>query len=50
MKRLATPEHETIVSIPDVVRVAIVSVEPELAIIVALNVEHVEVAVRVGYV
>ena len=48
MKRLATHEQEAIVSIPEVIRIAVVGIEPQLAIIVPLNVEHVEVAVRVG--
>jgi len=48
-ERIATDEHEAVVSIPDVVGVAIVGVEP-LLVAVVLHVEHVEVAVRVGYV
>jgi len=48
MKRVAgTDEHPAVVSIPEVVRVAIVGVEPKVAVIV-LNIEHIEVAVRVG--
>jgi hypothetical protein len=47
MKRFATEEHETVVTVPDIVRVAVVSVEPTFVVIV-LNVEQVEVAVRVS--
>ncbi len=50
MKRVATQEHPAVVAIPEVVRVAVVAVEPLLAVVVALDVEHVEVAIRVGYV
>lgn len=46
MKRVARTEDETIVTIPDIVGVGIVGVEPELGI-VAINIEHVEVAVGV---
>lgn len=46
MRRFATDKHEAVVSIPDVVRVAVVSVEPQ-PIVVVFDVEHVEVAVRV---
>ena len=48
MKRFATQEDPTIVAIPEVVRVAVVAIEPLLAIVVPLNIEDVEVAVRVG--
>lgn len=48
--RFATQEHPAIVSVPEVVRVAVVSIEPELAIVIPLDIEHVEVAVRVGYI
>ncbi len=37
-------EHETIVAIPDIVRIVIVAVEPQ-AIVIAFDVEHVEVTV-----
>lgn len=47
MKRVARPEHETIVGIPDIVRIAVVAVEPQ-AVIIPFHVEHVEIAVRVG--
>lgn len=40
-------EDETVVGIPEVVRVAVVAVEPTL-IVVVFNVEDVEVAVRIG--
>ena len=47
MKRISTDEHPLIIAVPEVVRVAVVAVEP-LVIVVMLNVEHVEVAVRVS--
>lgn len=50
MKRFATQEHETVASVPDIVSVAVVGVEILIAIVVALHVEHVEVAIRVGYI
>lgn len=47
-KRVARQnEHETIVAIPEVVRVIIVAVEPQVIVIV-FHVEQVEVAVRVS--
>ena len=42
-------EREPIASIVEVVRVAIVGIEPE-AIIIVVDVEDVKVAIRVGYV
>ena len=48
MKRIATHEHPTVVSIPDVVSVAVVGIQPLLAIVIALDIEDVEVAIRVG--
>ncbi|GEM_PF-5059889 len=48
MKRVATEaEHPPVVGVPEVVRVTVVGVEPEVVVIV-LNVEEVGVAVRVG--
>ncbi len=48
MKRVArTNEHETVVAVPKVVRVAIVAVEPQPVVIV-FHAEHVEVAGRVA--
>jgi hypothetical protein len=49
-ERVATQEDPTVVSIPNVVRPAVVAIEPLRTVVVTLNVEHVEVAVRVGYV
>jgi hypothetical protein len=40
-------EHPTVVRVPDVVGVVVVAVEPE-TILVMLDVEDLEVAVRVG--
>ena len=46
-KRVAgTDEHPLVVSIPDVVGVVIVAVEPQ-TIIIVFHVEHVQVTVRV---
>ena len=47
MKRFATKEDETVVTVPEIVRVAVVSVEPAFVVIV-FNVEQVEVAIRVS--
>ena len=47
MKRVAGTEDELVVSVPEVVRVAIVAVEPATVVIV-LHVEDVEVAVRIA--
>ena len=50
MKRFAgANEHPAIVGIPEVVRVAIVAVEPP-TIVIVLHVEHLEVAVRVSFI
>ena len=46
MKKVATDEDEAIISIPEVVRVAVVAVEPAI-IVVVFDIEHIEVAVRV---
>ena len=45
-ERVATDEDEAVVSIPMVIRIAVVAVEPQLVLVV-FDVEHVEVAVRV---
>lgn len=47
MKIFATEEDEAVVTVPDIVRIAVVSVEPELVVIV-FNVEQVDVALRVS--
>jgi len=47
MKRVATEENETVVTVPDIVRVTVVGVE-EAAVVIMFNVEQVEVAVRVS--
>jgi hypothetical protein len=47
-KRVAKTESNTIVEIPLIVRIGIVGIEPTIAIIVTLDVEHVRVTVRVG--
>ncbi len=48
MKRVAKPKHEAIVEIPLIVRVHPIRIEPPLAVIVALDIEHVRVAIGVG--
>jgi len=47
MKRFAKTENETVVSIPEIVRIAIVTIEPQ-TIVIVFNVEDVEVAIRVS--
>lgn len=49
MKRFATSEDPAVIAIPEVVGVAIVAVQPQ-AIVVVFHLEHLEVAVRIGYV
>lgn len=46
MKKVATEEPH-VVGVPEVVGVAVVRVEPQ-TIVVPLNVEHVQVAIRIG--
>lgn len=48
MKRVAKTEDDPIVEVPPIVRVSIVAVEPTLTVVVALDVEHVRVAIGVG--
>lgn len=48
--RVAETEHDPIVEIPAIVRVDIVGVEPTVAVVVAVDVEDVRVAIRVGIV
>jgi hypothetical protein len=48
MNRVAETEHDAIVEIPLVVRIGIVAVEPPIAVIIALDVEDVRIAVRIG--
>ena len=47
MKRIAKTENKTVVSIPEIVSIAIVAIEPQI-IVVVFNVEDVEVAVRIS--
>lgn len=47
MKRFAKTENKTVVSIPEIDRIAIVAIEPQIIVIV-FNVEDVRVAIRVG--
>ena len=50
MKRVSgEDEHPAVVGDPEVVWVIIVGVEPQLVVVV-IDVEHIEVAIRVGYV
>ena len=44
--RFAKNEEEAVVSIPDVVRMAVVAVQPHFVLVV-FNVEHVQTAVRI---
>jgi hypothetical protein len=46
VRRLATNEHEAIVSIPVIVRITVVRVEPTIIVIV-LDVEQVQIAIGV---
>jgi hypothetical protein len=46
MKQVSTQEHPTVTTIPEVVGLAIVRIEP-MVIAVAFDVEHVRVAMRV---
>lgn len=48
MKRFAETEDDTIVEIPLVVRIRPIRAEPTITIVVALDHEHVRVAVGVG--
>ena len=45
-RRLATNEHEAIVSIPEVIRIAVVRVKPTIIVIV-LDVEQVQITIGV---
>ena len=47
MKRFAKTENKTVVSIPEIVRMTIVAIEPQIIVIV-FNVEDVEVAIGVS--
>lgn len=47
MKNVAAGENPAIVSIPDIVRLAVVAVEP-MTIAIVFDVEHVEVTIRVS--
>ena len=47
MKKIATNKHKVVVAIPMIVRFAIVIVELQLAIIVAVHIEHVRIAIGV---
>lgn len=47
MKQVASDKHPAVVAVPDVVGVVIVAVEPPV-VVIAFNVEHLEIAVRVS--
>ena len=47
MKRFAKTENKTVVGIPEIVRIAIVAIEPQ-TIVIVFNVEDVEVAIRIS--
>ena len=47
-KESCETEHDAIVEIPSRIRVGIVGIEPAIATIVTLDIEHVRVTIRVG--
>jgi len=47
MEILAAGKNPTVVAIPKVVGISVISVEPQLRIMI-LNVEHVQIAIRVS--
>jgi len=47
MKRVAKTENEAIVSIPEIVSIAIVAIEPQI-IVVVFHLEDVRVAIRIS--
>ncbi|OGI32467.1 MAG: hypothetical protein A2271_04510 [Candidatus Moranbacteria bacterium RIFOXYA12_FULL_35_19] len=49
-KILSEAKDNLIVSIPLVVRLRPIVIQPRLAVIVAIHIEHVRIAVRVGFV
>lgn len=49
-KQVSKNDDDHVVEIPAIVRVGIVGVQPPLAIIISLDVEHVWIAVGVGIV
>jgi len=48
MKQVSGTEHKGVVEIPAILGIGIVRVQPPLAVIVPLDVEHVRVAVGVS--
>jgi len=48
MKRVATQKHEPVVSVPEAVGMAVVAIQPQLAVVEPLDVEHPEAADRAG--
>jgi hypothetical protein len=49
VKVARTNEYEDVVAVPDVVRMTVVAVQPH-SILIVLQVEHVEVGIRISYV
>lgn len=49
MKSAATPKNPEVVTVPVIVRVSVIGIQPE-AIVIVLDVEHVQVAVRISYI
>ena len=47
MKRVSETNHDNVVEIPAVLRVGIVRVQPPLAVVVPLDVEHVRIAIGI---
>ena len=48
MKKVAKPKDDAIVEIPSVVGIDPIRIEPQLAIVVALDIPHVRIAIRIG--
>ncbi|MFH1648899.1 MAG: hypothetical protein ABIA11_04225 [Patescibacteria group bacterium] len=46
MRKLATDKHETVVGVPEVVRLTIVNIEP-MIVTIAIHVEHVQIAIGI---
>jgi len=49
MKRVAKPEDDAIVEIPLIVGVRPIRIEPAPAVIITLDIEHVRVAIGIGF-
>ena len=47
---IAPDKDELVVRIPEVVSVAVIGVEPTLTVVIAFDIEHVQIAVGIGFV